>query len=241
MNKVSDMLEKRVFETPESMAQAVAEDIFSRLSQSIESRGEAVLVGAGGSTPKAVYQKLSSMPLEWSKVTATLGDERWVDAGHAASNEAMLKANLAKDAAKDVRILGMKTPHESPFEAQSAVEKKFRDLPKPYDVVMLGMGMDAHTASLFPGSKGLAEALDPQGTALCAAITPNPLPSEAPFPRMTLTLAGLSNAHHIMILVQGEQKRAVLEEALAGDDILAMPIRAVLLQKRTPVTIYLGE
>ena len=135
-------------------------------------------------------------------------------------------------------MIGLKTPHDTPYDARPQVEARLRDLKPPFDVVMLGMGLDGHTASLFPGDPFLAPALDLDNPARCAAIQPDPLPEEAPVLRMTLTASALTDARRVMLFVQGQKKLAVLEQALKGDDALAMPIRAILHQKRVDVAIY---
>lgn len=226
------------FETAVDLADQAAKDISGILHTTVSDYGRATLVGAGGSTPKAIYDRLAKKFIPWERIHVTLGDERWVDLDHPLSNEAMLKSHLLKGEAAKAHIVGLKTPHDTPYDGRPQVEARLRDMKPPFDVVMLGMGLDGHTASLFPGDPFLALALDLDNSARCAAIQPDPMPADAPVLRMTLTASALTDARHVMLFVQGKDKLAVLDEALQGDDALAMPIRAILHQKHVDVTVY---
>ena len=108
----------------------------------------------------------------------------------------------------------------------------------PFDVVVLGMGEDGHVASLFPGAPGLAAALDPSAAPACIAMTPDPLPKEAPYPRLTLTLSALLASRFIVLLLAGDSKKRVFERARQGKDVAAMPIRGIVNQDRVPVSVF---
>jgi len=234
-------IEFRSFTDAAAMADAAARDIADALAAAIAARGRASLVGAGGRTPAAIYDRLANADLPWAQVWAMPGDERWVAPDHAASNQAMLMRALARGRAAAVHVVGLKTADATPAQGLGIVEQRIRALARPFDMVMLGMGTDGHTASLFPGAKGLDAALDPAATAYAAAITPEPLPPEAPFARATLTLRALLDARRIVLLLQGAAKKRVYEAALAGTDALAMPVRAVLHQDKVPVTVYYAD
>ena len=94
------------------------------------------------------------------------------------------------------------------------------------------MGEDAHTASLFPGARGLSAAMAPASREDAFLLHPEPLPPEAPYPRITLGLARLLRTRSIHLIVTGQRKREVLREAMAGDDVLRHPIAAVLRAAR---------
>jgi 6-phosphogluconolactonase len=109
-------------------------------------------------------------------------------------------------------------------------------MPRPFDVVLLGMGADGHTASLVPDAAGLARALDCSDPALVRAI--DPPDSTGMGPRITLTLRALLDSRWIALLIRGEDKRAAFRHALAGSDLPQAPVRAVLQQTATPVAVY---
>jgi 6-phosphogluconolactonase len=101
-------------------------------------------------------------------------------------------------------------------------------LPRRFDAVLLGMGGDAHTASLFPGAEGLAAALCPAPRPAVVPLTPSPLPANAPYARLTLTLGRLTWTRRLWLLVTGEEKRRVLQQALANPDPMQRPVSALL-------------
>lgn len=233
--------EWHVFPDAAAMADAAAAVIVRALASAVAARGVASMVGSGGRTPAAIYDRLSHIDVPWRQVTIVPGDERWVAQGDGASNEAMIAQALVRDRARDVRLIGLKNDAATPDAGLAGIARRLQDVPRPFDVVMLGMGTDGHTASLFPGAAGLAAALDPDGAADLVAITPNPLPPEAPFARISLTVRALLDSRLIMLFVQGAAKKRVLEEALAGTDAQTMPVRAVLHQTRVPVSIYYAD
>lgn len=212
----------------EAAAGAVADALDRRLGQG---EGRASLAASGGSTPAPVYDLLRERPLDWSKVDITLSDERWVAPTSADSNQRMLQERLLAGAAAAARFTPLWRPAAS-VEAAAALDEPEIARLLPFDVVLLGMGEDGHFASLFPGSPALAEGLDPDGPRLCAAVPPGrPAP---PQPRISLTLRAVLASRLILLLTSGEAKRRVLDEALDGADL---PVRALLMQERTPIRI----
>ncbi|HDO31485.1 MAG TPA: 6-phosphogluconolactonase, partial [Desulfobacteraceae bacterium] len=112
--------------------------------------------------------------------------------------------------------------------------QRLAGLPRPFDVVILGMGGDGHTASFIPGARRLPEALDMKSGRDCLAISP----PEAPHERMTLTLPVLLDSRQIILHITGPAKKKVLEQALADGPATAMPIRTILRQQQTPLSVY---
>lgn len=218
-------------------AAALAEAVAGQLRAGIAGRGVASAVLSGGRSPVAFLKALSVLPLDWTRVWVTLADERWVDATGPDSNEALLRANLLTGAARAARFIGLKNAAPDPASGCAAAHAALAALPVPVDAVVLGMGLDGHTASLFPGMPGLDRALDPNGTAL---LTPATAPT-VPHARLSFTLAGLLRARHIHLPLQGLAKQAVFEQARAGVDARHFPIAAVLGQARVPVTVYLSD
>lgn len=232
------------FADRDSLARALAEQVSEQLSQAIATHGEATLVVSGGSTPLPFFKALSKKDrpstrnkssrqatLPWEKVNVTLADERFVAADHQDSNERLVRENLLVAEAAVAKFIPLY--HQGLTLAQSAVEssKVIRALPHPLDVLVLGMGNDGHTASLFPASPSLAEALSTECKAACLPMHP----LNAPHERLTLTLPVLSTCRLILLHIVGEDKLTTLEKALSSDDNLIMPIRAFL---KKPLSIY---
>ena len=122
----------------------------------------------------------------------------------------------------------------SPEGGLPEVRQRVADLSGPLTVAILGLGGDGHTASFFPEGDRLADALDPTGRALAL---PMRAPA-APEPRITLTLPTLVAARMLALHIEGDAKKAVLEQALAGEDFLEMPIRAVIAHAPRPLAIF---
>jgi len=144
--------------------------IASILRQAIITNGRASLMVSGGSSPKPLYALLSNADLEWSKVTISLVDERWVNSGQVGSNEDFIRQNLIQNKAAKAKFFGLKTDAPTVAAGLSEAEARFEALAKPFDICIMGMGGDAHTASWFPNSGGLAEALSLENENILCAI-----------------------------------------------------------------------
>lgn len=233
------MLVERMFESRAEMIAALQEECLKALHAAIEDRGEATFMVSGGSSPEPLYKALSNAELDWESVYVALVDERWVDFEHDKSNEAFIVKTLLQNRAASANLVGMKNTAATAVEGLADCESTYQQLAQPFDVTILGMGSDGHTASLFPHANGLAAALDPKGSDLCAAITAHPSEVTGTVTeRMTLTLSGLLRSRALLLLITGEDKLNVLRQALAGSDANEMPVRAVLQQQQVPVTVY---
>lgn len=218
---------------PAAQAVSLATAVAAQLRSAIAMRGEASLVVSGGRTPAAMFARLAREVLDWSRVQITLADERWVGFDHPASNERLVHAELLRDAAAAARLIGMKNDAETPHAGAAHAWQMISAMPRPFDLVLLGMGDDGHTASLFPGSAELVAGLD-AATPGCLGVRPG----GAPFARLTLNLAALLDARQICIQIVGTQKWQVYEQACKPGDVAAMPVRAILRQSRVPVAVY---
>lgn len=212
----------------------LSETILKNLEHAIEKRGRASLIVSGGSTPKPLFEQLRKSDLPWEKVTVGLCDERWVDTSKEESNENFVKKYLLQEKASNAHFVGMYCEDVELDEAQKHCSETFMKELSPIDVLILGMGTDAHTASLFPENSRLGEAFDLKNRNFCIAIEPD----TAPFKRMSLTLWGILSARHIYLHFEGEEKRSVYEEAISGDDIYSMPIRSVLQQVIKKIEVF---
>jgi len=217
-----------------ALNQNFAGKIADALRQGIAANGKASLVVSGGRTPLDLFIQLTRQELDWSKVVITLADERWVSPDNGASNEKLVRNNLLQGFAASATFIGLKNDAASPFEGADQTEQALKALPRPIDVVILGMGDDGHTASLFPGASNLAAALALDSDRTCMGMTP----LTAPLDRITLTLPVLLDSRNIYLHLMGEAKREVYERAEKGTDVNEMPVRAVLNQQQTPVNVY---
>jgi 6-phosphogluconolactonase len=166
----------------------------------------------GGSTPFPILEQLAAMPLDWSRITVWPNDDRLVPEDHAASNTGRIRALLQPAGAEVVSLSEME------------------QVPR-FALAWLGMGADGHVASLFPSSDPRAD--DPQ---TIRRLTPDPLPPEAPFDRITLTLPALLSSEALLFVIQGGDKRRVFEAAALGDSDL--PVARLLRAARQPVTCF---
>lgn len=170
-------------------------------------------MGSGGSTPGPIYETLSQEALAWEHVNVGLCDERWVDEDHPASNSAMLRRTLLQNKAASATYTPMKVDGADPFAAIEAVNELYQDAGLT-DVMLLGMGPDAHTLSWFAGGRGYDSAIDPETLSVVAAI--EAIESEVTGPnllRMTLTQPCVAYARRILLLITGKTKRDVFETA----------------------------
>ena len=233
------MLVEKLFDSRAEMIAALQEECLTALHAAIDSRGEASFMVSGGSSPEPLYQALSAAELAWESVYVALVDERWVDIDHEKSNEAFIVKTLLQNNAASANLVGMKNSAATAAEGLADCEAAYQQLAQPFDVTILGMGSDGHTASLFPHAQGLDAALDLNNEELCAAITATQSEvTGAATERMTLTLCGLLKSRSLLLLITGEEKLKVLRDALAGTDAKAMPVRAVLQQQQVPITVY---
>jgi 6-phosphogluconolactonase len=231
-------VELQQFNDRPAMIAALADRIVLLLREAINTRGAASLIVSGGSTPKALFEVLAKCELPWRQVTISLADERWVDTASPDSNEYLVRTSLLVDKAAAAQFVPLKTRRGSPRQSENACETALKKIPSPFDLVLLGMGDDGHTASLFPQAEGLAEAMDLHSGRHCKAVTPRQLPEHAPYPRMTLTLPRLLDSRWIVLLLTGQSKLGVYRQALAAHDVSAMPVSAVIKQDRTPVSVF---
>jgi len=222
------------FKDTAALAEGLADAVASVLKVAIAERGSASIAVSGGSTPKQFFKALSARELDWSKVTVTLVDERFVPADNARSNHLLVAENLLQGEAAKARFLPLYRKTATIGEAARLASTDIAAVAVPLNVVILGMGNDGHTASFFPGGDRLAEALSlqtPRGVITMEA-------EGAGEPRLTLTFSSLQDAHFLVLHIEGQAKKDTLEKALAGGEESEMPVRAVLNRAKTPVDIY---
>jgi 6-phosphogluconolactonase len=225
---------RRTFGSKEDLALALSEAVADDLKQALAARGQAALAVSGGSTPGKFFAALGRRKdVDWSNVMVTLVDERWVPETHDRSNAGLVNEKMLQGPAASARFIPLYSGGDAPDAAALArTAKQLEALPPRFDAVILGMGNDGHTASFFPGGDNLAAALTGEEPVVAMRA---PGAGEA---RVTLSLSRLLETAALYVHIEGEEKAEVLERALADGPVEEMPVRAVLRQTATPLTIY---
>jgi len=211
-------------------AELLADGVAKALAYAVQTHGVASLVVSGGRSPVAFFEALSRRELPWSRVLIGLADERWVPPSNPASNEGLVRRYLLRNAAAEAQLFGLYRSADSLEDAARLADQALLEFTRPIDVLVLGMGNDGHTASLFPGNANLAHALRHDCPERC-------LPMHAPAApecRITLTYPLLASARMQCLAIQGTDKLETMRAALSAD-ALQMPIRAFL---HSPLEIY---
>jgi 6-phosphogluconolactonase len=205
-------MKRHPFETRETWLQALLERFDTLFQQAVQKRGEFHVALSGGSTPKELYSALNRRNLDWSKIVWWLGDERWVKPDHADSNEKMILSSLG-GGIPQIRFESWHTSDDPAIAAAQYEANLIRQLgSKPsIDLVLLGMGTDGHTASLFPGTAALNES-----TRLAVS---NVVP-QLNTTRVTLTFPALKMAGETWFLVKGADKSSMVDRLLQRDQTI---------------------
>jgi 6-phosphogluconolactonase len=213
--------ERKLFASKQELATALASDVAASLSTAITDRGHAQLALSGGTTPKLFFHELARIKIDWSRVTITLVDERCVPVADERSNARLVREHLLRLRAASAKFVQLYGGHGNPQELG------------PFDVVVLGMGTDGHTASFFPGGDNLDEALDVATTKRIVTMSA----PEVPEKRLTFTLPILLDSNFVVLHIEGEDKKKALAEAEKPGPVKDMPIRA-FLRAREPIILY---
>lgn len=223
------------YDDVEELADAAAGDIGFIIESALDARGQALIALPGGKTPEPVYAKLARAKLNWKNVTIIPTDDRLVAITDPLSNAAMIaKAFLPKGA----RVMPITTEKAADYRmAGKAADARLQELHWPIDLVVLGVGADGHTASIFPGPD-LDEALNGPKTRRALGVMPDPLPAEAPVARVTLSRASIVSARAIMMILTGQPKRDMLERAIKDGASSTTPIGRVLAEADQAIDIH---
>jgi 6-phosphogluconolactonase len=219
-----------------SMIAGLADDIVTRLKQDVRLRGSASMAVPGGTTPGPLFDLLSGRDAPWDKIWITLTDERWIATTQDSSNEHLVRTRLLRDKAANAHFVGMKTADAKARDGEAKASAAIISIPRPFTVMLLGMGDDGHTASLFPHAAELKQALDISDPALVRAIIAKGAAQTDE--RISLSLRAVLDSEWIVILIKGADKRVAYEAAVGGSDVSEMPVRAVLNQQTVPVAVY---
>ena len=223
------------YDSRDELADAVAGDVGFIVQSAVDARDASLIAIPGGKTGPAVYRRLAQQKLPWKKVTIVPTDDRLVAVDSDLSNVREIARSflplgarvipLTSEAAADYRLAG------------SAADARLQDLPWPPDLVWLGIGADGHAASIFAGPD-LQAALDAPKARRAIGVMPDPMPAEAPVARVTLTRAAILSARTIVIVITGDDKRALLEQAIADGQSSKLPIGRVLAEVDQPIDIH---
>ena len=207
--------------TSESLGVALANSVITTLKAAVAERGEATLVVSGGNTPRALFNRLSGMTAPWEAVTIVLADERWVDSNSSDSNEGMVRRELLTGRAAKATLLSLIPRYPNQDQNLASVRQQLAQLPR-YDLVILGMGGDLHTASLFPCAPEITEGL----------VTKEPVlvthPRTAPYTRVSQSLQRLTATRRGIVHIVGERKITALNEARTSTNPAVAPISAFI-------------
>jgi 6-phosphogluconolactonase len=221
----------------------LAKDIAQRLAAAIQTRGSAVLSVSGGKSPVALFEDLRVIDIDWSSVRVTLVDERCVPCTHPDSNALLVQTHLLQDLAAKAQLVFMISNTAEPLDSPPVLAKaasKTLLAEGVADVLVLGMGEDGHTASLFADAPNLTEALDLGNTQICMSIELENPPANAPHARITQTLAQILSSRHIVLPLSGADKLQTLQQAWSHAT-RALPISFVLQQSQAPLSLWLAH
>jgi len=224
------------FDNRAQLDDSLAGKVAELLEQAVQEKGSASIAVSGGSTPKGFFTKLSQCDLPWKNITVTLADERWVNVESDSSNTRLVHENLLQGKAKAATFFHIKqgeTLNEQTLNTLNLAADKGL---LPLDVLILGMGEDGHTASLFPCSDEIEQALAENSSSLLKVT-----PKTAPHDRITFSFACLQQSQHTILHICGEGKKVVLDKAIAGHDVFEMPIRAFLHHPSLQTNVYWAE
>jgi len=216
------------------LADAVAGDVGFIVESAVDARGASLIAVPGGKTGPAIFAKLAAQKLPWKKVTIIPTDDRLVPMEDERSNVRAIAKPFLPSGARVIPIAAEIADYRL---AGNSADARLQDLPWPPDLVWLGVGEDGHTASIFAGPD-LQDALDAPKARRAVGVMPDPMPADAPVPRVTLTRAAILSARTMLITITGDDKRTMLEQAIADGQSSKLPIGRVLAEAEQPIDIH---
>lgn len=222
----------------DTLAAALAQVLIATVDDALVQRRSALLALAGGRTPLPAYRALAAHCRrhdDAARIVLMPTDDRCVPRDHPSSNVRELRSIFEET---DVRVEALTVANGDPERSERYARAVLADHPGEFDAVVLGMGVDAHTASLFPGARQLVTGLDPAQALEALRVDPDPLPAEAPFARISLTAPRLLRTRSLHLAITGEAKRAVLAQAQHDPDAMKRPIAALLHVPGTTVHVH---
>jgi len=226
------------FDSQSALASQLAGVITQKIAEAIAQKGHAVVAFSGGSTPKPLFQALQQQDIDWARVIVTLVDERWVPETHELSNGAFLKRYLLDELSVQPVFVPLYQEADTVDASLSLVAddmtQKTQANRPAFDVVILGMGGDGHTASFFPDAENVAELVNANSDdVLLTCHSPS-----TQVERVTWSLPALLNTSLLALHIVGESKEVVFQQALQSDDAIELPIRSAIFQSKTPLEVF---
>jgi 6-phosphogluconolactonase len=218
----------------DEMADAVAGDVRFIVESALDARGSCLLALPGGRTPLPIFARLAEARIPWKKVTIIPTDDRLVPMDSDKSNIRAIAQTFLKAGARVVPIAADIADHKL---AGNSADARLQDLSWPPDLCWLGMGDDGHVASIFAGPD-LQDALDAPRARRAVGVMPDPMPADAPVPRVTLTRASILASRTILFTITGQKKRDLLEGAIADGQSSGLPVGRVLADAEQPIDIH---
>ncbi|MFC3875042.1 6-phosphogluconolactonase [Neisseria musculi] len=222
------------YENAAAASAALADAAEAALQHALNKKGSAVLAVSGGRSPIAFFEALSQKNLDWQNIGITLVDERIVPTTHADSNTGLVRRHLLQNqaaAAQWIPVVEAGTT-ETGLQPETVVQTALQHYRQP-DVLVLGMGGDGHTASLFPQAPQLDKGLDRNN--------PTPLlhttPVTAPHERVSMTLAAIAQTPAVFLAIGGAEKKAVFDQAAAAPN-KAYPVSYIINHEKVNCHVY---
>lgn len=229
---------EKFFANTEALTAALSAALEQSLRDAITKDGNAVLMVSGGSSPAPTYKHLSTLDLDWQHIDIGMVDERWVSPSHEKSNETFINNTLLQNYAIKANFLRMKNEADTAKQGVKICERAYQTLKRPFDVTVLGMGPDGHTASLFPHAQGLDTALK-TNQLVCAIDAIESEVTGSITQRMSLSLNAIIESKIIRLLITGEEKLSTYQQAKKNiNDVNDMPLRAVLNHPDANIEVY---
>lgn len=229
---MSALLDRAIHaESRDALARQLADTVAGDLDTAIEESNSATLVVSGGSTPGPLFAALSGKSIDWSRVMVTLADERWVAPDQADSNERMVREQLLINNAGSARFVSLYRPAQVDASALEEIETSLTQLANPFTVVLLGMGEDGHTASLFPDAPEIEAAMQMDGQNNVMFMHPSSVEQV----RITFTRRRLLATRHLYLHITGKNKLQLLESALSGGKL---PIAGIASEAGDNMQLY---
>ncbi len=222
------------FASRDEAVAALARRVGERLRFAVYRRATASLIVSGDASRRGLFRALRLLPVPWYLVKIVPSDEGWVPVNDGESNEGMIRRELDAGAGEPgfASFVSLYRRNRAAPESLPALQASLAEVQRPFDTVVLDMGLDGHMASLYPDSPDLRDAL--ASDAQCVLQRPPRLAH----PRVSLTPHALLDTQEVNLLFFGATKRSVYEETLQPGPIEQYPIRALVCQQRVPVNVY---
>jgi 6-phosphogluconolactonase len=237
-NRAMEEIEWWEFGSAREMAEQVAGDVGFVIESAVEAHGGARIAVPGGQTPDVIYEALSTNNgIDWPKVTLIPTDDRLVRLDDPLSNYAKLNRYFGERGANLVSIVD-EAALDNYREAGRLADERLAMLDWPLDLVWLGMGPCGHTASMFPGPDLDRALAGPRERRAVGGVRPDPMPADAAVERVTLTSAAIASARAVMVVVTGEEKKKVLEQAIKEGPLSSAPIGRLIADVDASIDIF---